>query len=73
LSPRLTVFDDQRVAFPLSARVAHPEVQIVQVRRPVQEDGARDVGELIRDQDVVRCLRDFKGNGRYMARGTPGM
>ena len=52
--------DDQRVAFPPAARVAHPEIEILHVRRAVQEHRPRGVGELVGDADVLRRLRDLE-------------
>src|SRR5256885_15860055 len=63
-SPRLVAeahrLDDERVDVPLAPRVAHPEVEILEVRRRVEEDRARGVREFVRDADVIGRLRDLE-------------
>ena len=51
--------DDERVAFPVAARVAHvlPDVR-ADVRTAVERDDARVVDHLVADDDLVRCLHD---------------
>jgi hypothetical protein len=52
--------DDERVAFPVAARVAHVEVNVrARVRPAVERDHARLVDHLHRDRDVARCLDDL--------------
>src|SRR5215813_2480406 len=55
------VVDDERVAFPAAARVAHPPVDVAwRMLRPVGVDGACGMHVLEQHRDHVRCLKDLK-------------
>src|SRR5262245_12453974 len=65
VEPRLVVevddVDDERVAFPSPARVAHPPVDVAwRMLRPVGVDRARRMHVLEQHRDAIGCLKDLK-------------
>src|SRR5690606_21625096 len=51
--------DDQRVAFPRSARISHPQVvEVVRMLRAVRMDRTRRMAELLDDDEIPLALED---------------
>ena len=59
VEPRLFVvvghLDDERVAFPAAARIAHPRLEASVVRRPVRVNQPVDLRPFERHRDVIRA------------------
>src|SRR5713101_6595201 len=50
--------NDQRLAFPMAPRVAHPLAQLA-VRTAIQRNDPRVVNHLVKDHDVLTCLEQL--------------
>jgi len=65
VEPRLVVvighFDDERVAFPAAARIAHPWLEAIVVLGPICVDQPVDLRPFEQHRDVIASLEDLKG------------
>src|SRR3989442_15814136 len=52
---------EQRVAFPVAARIPHPEIDSLGTRLSVRINQAKNLRPLESDRNVISCLKNMKG------------